>query len=57
MASALPVSKAAATTATPGLVVRVANERSAAFSRSQELVGSVKIDFRVGSFPPVTLPE
>lgn len=57
MESALLVSKAAAATATPGLVVRVANERSAAFSRSQELVGSVKIDFRVGSFPPVTLPE
>lgn len=48
--------KAAATT-TPALVVRVANERSAAFSRAQELVGSVKIDFRVGTFPPVKLPD
>lgn len=47
----------AAATKAPALVVRVANERSAAFTRSQELVGSVKIDFRVGTFPPVTLPE
>lgn len=54
----LTVSKpVSAVTKAPSLVVRVANERSAAFSRSQELVGSVKIDFRVGSFPPVILPE
>lgn len=55
----LTVSKeaAAAAPASKGLVVRVVNERSAAFSRAQELVGSVKIDFRVGSFPPVVLPE
>jgi hypothetical protein len=63
MGSALPVSKDTSATvksaaaAAPALVVRVANERSAAFSRSQELIGTVKIDFRVGSFPPVTLPE
>jgi hypothetical protein len=36
-----------------GLSVRVANEKSASFTRSQELIGSVKIDFRVGTFPPI----
>lgn len=52
--AAAPDLAASATLApSTGLRVRVANERSAAFSRSQELVGSVKIDFRVGSFPPV----
>lgn len=57
-AAALPAKSAVIPSLAPsaGLRVRVANERSAAFSRSQELVGSVKIDFRVGSFPPVELP-
>ncbi len=36
-----------------GLAVRVANEKSAAFTRSQELIGSVRIDFRVGTFPQI----
>ncbi|TKD01183.1 hypothetical protein [Polyangium fumosum] len=36
-----------------GVRVRVANERSIAASKSMELVGSVRIDFRAGTFPPL----
>lgn len=38
---------------TLGVRVRVANERSITSSKTLEVVGSVRIDFRAGVFPPI----
>lgn len=56
--SAPPPSSSTAVTSpksTVGLRVKLADERSAALSRSAELVGSVKIDFRTTTFPALPL--
>ncbi|MFV8755024.1 hypothetical protein ACNOYE_31120 [Nannocystaceae bacterium ST9] len=40
-----------------GLRVRVADERSVTSTKSTEIVGSIRIDFRTGTFPPLDLAK